>query len=404
MLCSRESKIKIFLNDFWIYMGLIPFLYPRGFSEYFGVYKNVFTGWMYLTIIAIGFIFLYQICCNPIKFNSCLCMVIVYHVYLFFVTFFLQGGIDEGLQKIFATPALCLVCIIFLQKDMQRFIECLANILIVNFSLTIFVFNPIFASDYFSVASNLMFIGHVQVAAQLGILGLFVAYILNKKEERKKGLILGGLSVLIMIISFTSASMICLLIMIIGIAAIKFFKIGRLFELDSRIYATGIIILNILFYIMLYFNGWSLGKFGINTTLNGRFTIWDTIVQLLKDHFIFGYGAFGVRIKVHWSAWAGQPEGMTYAHSQIMQLLLDGGVCLFLIFIVMLFVYISKVKTASNRALVRFCNICLLSILMVMVTESVTEYYYVFIFLSLLAFSPKISKMLEKNIEEKKEE
>lgn len=404
MLYSRESKIKIFLNDFWIYMGLIPFLYPRGFSEYFGVYKNVFTGWMYLTIIAIGFIFLYQICCNPIKFNSCLCLVIVYHVYLFFVTFFIQGGIDEGLQKIFATPALCLICIIFLQKDMQRFIECLANILIINFSLSIFIFNPVFASRFFSIASNIMFIGHVQVAAQLGVLGLFVAYILNKKGEQKKSLVLGGLSVAVMIMSFTSASMICLLILIIGMAIIKVFKIGKLFELDSRIYASGIIILNILFFVILYFNNWNLSKFGINTTLNGRFTIWDAIVQLLRDHFLFGYGAFGARIKVYWSAWAGQPEGMTYAHSQVMQLLLDGGICLLVIFMVMLFVYISKVKTSENKVLVRFSNLCLLSILMVMVTESVTEYYYIFILLSLLAFLPKISKMLEGNVEEKKEE
>lgn len=397
-----KLQTKFFSNDIIIYLALFPFLYPKGFSEYFGIYKKFFTGWMYLSIVIILVAFVYAICRifrYHIQYNNCLAWMSLYHIYMLIMTLIVQGGINEGLQKIFATPVLCLVCVIFMKKNINRFVECLANIMIFNFALTIIIFNPIIASKYFAISTNLMFIGHVQVAAQLGILGIFVSFVLKKLHPNNtiKSKMLFILSILIMITSFTSASFICLFVMVLSFILVRFFRLGKIFELDSRIYIAFIFALNVVFLFLLYKNNWNLSNIGLTTTLNGRFVIWKEIVNMLQNHLLLGYGAFGGHIKVYWHVWTGQLDGMTYAHSQLFQLLLDGGIGLFIIFLIMIFVYVDKVKKSSNVSLVRMANICLISILIVMVTESVAEYYYIFIFWSLLAFLPKIAEICDSN-------
>lgn len=398
MLNDNSLKIKMSTSDLLIYLVLVPFLYPRGFTEYSVAYKLFFTGWMYLTIVIIFFIFIYNLCQSQIKYDSCFNWMLLYHAYMLIITLILQGGITEGLQKLFAAPALCFICINLLQKRTERFIECLANILIVNFILNLTIFNSFIATSYFSIANNIMFIGHVQVASQLGILGIFTAYIMEKinPKQKNKSRILILLSILIMMMSLTSASYICMIMMLFGVIILKFIKNKKILELESKWYVILILGINGFLFWLLNVNEWNLSKYGIHTTFNGRMAIWNEITELLKSHFIFGYGVYGVRIQVYWSVWSSRPEGMTYAHSQIFQLLLDGGIILLAIFTLMLFSYISKIKKSKDKTLIWFSNICLIVTLAVMISESTTEYYYIFIFWSILAYLPKISAIVKK--------
>ena len=107
----------------------------------------------------------------------------------------------------------------------------------------------------------------------------------------------------------------------------------------------------------------------------------------------------GVLLKVFWSKWEGDGSGMNYAHNDILQVLLDGGAIQLILFILMIFSYLNNVKKCKDKKMITFSNLCLISMLIVMSFESVMNYFYIFIFLSIMAYLPEISS----NIKNKKE-
>lgn len=394
MKIDTDFKVKCNANKIYMYLLLIPFLCPRGFFEYSTIYKLVFTLWIYAAAVAVCFIFIYMVANDYRRFKSCIYWVLGYYLFFVLDTLFIQHGIDEGIQKLFIAPILCLLCGIFLEKEQRDFIDCIANILIVDFVLNLTLFSPLFWGGYFSADYNLLFIGHVQIASQLGIVGLFVGYLIYNLEPAKKNkaIALLGLSVLTMIVSKTSAAAIVLVFIFVCLLFLCFVNYKKIFTLDSRLYAAVILIFDGLFLYYLKSNNWNFSIFGKHMTLNGRTTIWKEVFEMLKFHELFGYGAYGARIQVYWSRWSDNPEGMTYAHGQIQQLLLDGGIILLCLFCLLLLSYLKEVKKikGNSKQIQCFANICLISILVIMITESVTEYYYIFIFLSLLAYLPEI--------------
>ena len=277
-------------------------------------------------------------------------------------------------------------------QNQYDFIDAIANLLIINFLLNISIFSPFIAGKYFNLGNNLLFIGHVQIASQLGILGIFVGYLIYRINpiKKNKSIFLIILSVLTMLLSKTSAAAIALLVIFACICWIYFVRYPYLFMWDSKLYVILLFAMNGLFLMYLKMRKWDFVFLGKQITLNGRTTIWNKVFELMQSHELFGYGAYGTRIKVYWNAWYGNSEGMTYAHGQIQQLLLDGGVVLLVLFVLMLLSYVAGVKKVRDKKIKCVANICLLAFLLIMITESVTEYYYIFIFLSVLGYLPEI--------------
>ena len=392
---GKGLRIKCNSNDLFLYLIFIPFLYPRGFSEYFSVYKMFFTGWMYAAMLLVMMFFGGYLCKYGVKNKKYLVWMILYHIVLLIETLVLQGGIKEGLQKLFAAPILCLGCSIFLEKNAKRFMKCIANILIVDFALNLVIFNPIFFGEFFSPTYNILFIGHVHVASQMGVLGIFVALLLENIEPsfKRRCNYLIVLAIVTMIMSLTSAAIICLVVLFIGVSVSRKVKNEKIFSLDFRIYVIFAFFFDGLFMAFLSRNNWNLSKFGLTTSFNGRFTIWRKIASLLENHWIFGYGSYGTRIQVYWSAWSKKTEGMTYAHNQIFQVLLDGGIVLLIFFIIMLFSYLSGSKRIISKKIKKIACVFLITTLVIMVTESLTEYYYIFMLWSLFAYLPNLNNI-----------
>lgn len=89
---------------------------------------------------------------------------------------------------------------------------------------------------------------------------------------------------------------------------------------------------------------------------------------------------------------------MNYAHNEMLQRLLDGGIILTVLFILLLYAYTKNIRKAHNKQMIYWASAMLLIILVIMLFESVTEYYYYFILLSLMAYLPEIELMTQKRM------
>ena len=264
------------------------------------------------------------------------------------------------------------------------------NILSIFFVLNITLFNPLIWPQYFSPMTNhIMFLGHVQVGAQLGMLGVLLAYIEYKIFDSNKKRFFSQIffSLVTMFTSYTSAAYIAMIFLIVFWLLNKT-RFYRIFTLKGQIYVWAYLVINcILFYIVYK------GRLGIEFagfSLNGRGFIWSKALESFFKSPIYGYGAHGVLIKVFWSSWIGDGQGMNYMHNQMLQVLNDGGIILLIPFIVFLFSATKRINKISDKNIRFWIASFTLIILIIMLFESTMEYFYIFYILCMLAYLPNI--------------
>lgn len=141
----------------------------------------------------------------------------------------------------------------------------------------------------------------------------------------------------------------------------------------------------IIFAVVSNFNGAT--ELFIRGLTNGRTFIWSQALALMKNHWLIGYGAYGVLIKVFFS-----PTGMNYAHNEILQRLLDGGIVLSVLFIIMISSHAKNIRKVRNENLYYWGHFAFALMLVLMLFESVTEYYYFFMLLTILSYLPRIEE------------
>ena len=383
-ILSITTKDNIFLY----YLLLFPFLMPRGFLEYSLLYKVSLTIMlMFTSFVALVLFIKYM--AHTKKHKYIMICTAIYYLYFVITTFMLQGRIGEGLQKLFIAPVLFFVCQVASRKH-DIFIICISNILILNFALNISVFNPIFWTDIFNVEKHIIFLGHVQTVSQLGVVGIFLSYILSRKGYSFKSKILLFLSVSNMLLSDTSASYLSLLIFALCFVLLK---ISRIFKIKLiRVETLLFFYLVINYFLFEISNNYMMTDIGIIVTemSSGRPFIWKEASNLLDENWLFGYGAYGALIKVFWSKYTDNPDGMNYAHNEVFQRLLDGGIILLLLFLTLLYAYINNINKIRNYQDKLFTMSALISFFVMMLFESVTEYYFYIFLISLFYNSPNI--------------
>lgn len=384
-------KLKRFLNDYIFYILLIPFLFPRGFIEYFSLYKSFYTVWLYFSVISIYIIGLFKLP-KYIKGRNCLFIlsIFLYFVVLASITFLNRGTFSSSLQKIFATPALCLLCITGFQENRKKFIFVTNNILTVMFILNITLFNPLLWHNYFApIGNHITFLGHVQVVCQLGILHIILAFLEHKcfKSNKIRFVFQILLSLITMLVSFTSASYLAIIILVLFFIIEKL-KLYNFINFNSYVYIILYLTMNLIAFCFIGFGPSNLEIFGFS--LNGRGYIWKEALKTIFKSPIIGYGSQGALIKVFWSVWVGDGLGMNYMHNQILQIFLDGGIILFIPYLILLgtsFYSINMIKDDKSRY---WLKCFMLITLMVSTFESTLEYFYMFYVFCIFAYLPFI--------------
>lgn len=374
------------LNIFW-YIEAIAFLFPSGFDIYFPEYKKIETIiLLFALVLGVLRIFYEAIISNHrMIFNAVIGLVLLYHLTLLMITLCIQGSVSEGFKKIFSVPIICLLLSYDCKSSMRNVINAFSKVLIIILLLNILFFNQWLFKSYFLVDNHIIFIGHVQIASELGILGILIAYAESKVNGDKfNGILLLALSIITMLYSKTSASYLVLSILIIA----WIFKKNTFIRGVVNKYTGLIVLFLMLIGTYLVFNDWmkeNLDTSRLVTNLtSGRTFVWLDGVRLFRQSPLIGYGAYGFKIVTFWSQWINGGVG-SYAHSTLLQLLLDGGIILASIFIIMIFVVIKKEKNSMvNNDCKYLSYVLLIAFLAVGLFESLTEYCYIFIFLFLM--------------------
>ena len=375
-------KVKINQQNLLWYFILIPFLYPRGFNEYFPVYKQMITLWLYMAIGVIIFYFLFKISRDKLNIKYSIFGISLYFGVMLIETLFLQGGVTEGLQKMFATPALFIFFFIAFKNKTREIITTISNILLFNYFFNCTVFCPPLIEQMIGESLyHINFIGHVQISSQVGVLGIAMAWLLYKYDCKKKAKILIILSYFTMFISGTIASYICCGTITVAYLLSKCRKVTIILSSVSPkiIFTVGTLLQTLIIPIILYYK----------IDFGARYFIWEDALNHLSDHCIIGFGVYGILIKTFWTEWNGG-VGMNYAHNEIMQLLLDGGIVLLCCYFVMCMGLLQRYHTKIDPKTKFWFNCFLILYMVIGIPDSITEYNYFYIFLLLINFLPEI--------------
>ena len=336
-------------------------------------------------VLSAGY-FVFRLINKKLKVSTQLIVVVLYFLFVCVETIMVSGRLDEGLQKIFATPVLCFLCMLFLEKNPEGFFDVLSNILIVVLILNTTLFHPaIFRVMVGDVGNELiMFIGHVQVAAQIATLGLFVSYVLVLNKKRKKAYMLIFASFMTMFLSETMVSNVCMFLFIVAYIFRK--KVGRVVnKINARFIFNVGCLLNILVVFMVLYKGFNFGA---------RYYVWLSFLDIIREHWMWGYGVYGVLLKPFWFEWQTDALGMNYAHNELLQHILDGGIVLLVLYIILINILLKSAIRIKHSGTRFWSNICLIAFMIIAIPDGVSEYNFYYIFILLLTFFPRYEKML----------
>lgn len=368
------------------YLIIPPFLKLSGLGYYNPAVADFFKYWLYLAMgLIIAYLFIVRF--HIVKSYSPIIPVFFYYFTYLIITIVIQGTPSEGIQKLYAAPALFLFSLVALEGDSKNYLKSITNIIIIELFLDV-LFLIIRDYRFNGDESHYLFSGHIQTASQIGIL-FITLFILNRYyvfNNHKRIMILGVISsIVIMVASGTSSSLLVLIILAalyILSNRLKLYVVTSNTNLIFIIY----IVLNFALFIASFLNGNSYSLFGL--TLHGRGFIWYAAMEKILQRPWFGYGVHGTKFVVFWSAWRGDGSGLNYTHNDIIQELLDGGITLLILYIIKIISFLKSNGSIVSDKQKQIVNFLVIAFLLVMTFDTAFLYYYVIFFLCIIYYWP----------------
>ncbi|MCM1131335.1 MAG: O-antigen ligase family protein [Roseburia sp.] len=381
------------MEKIMLYFIMISLLFPRGFAENSSAIRIIYLIWLALAVVLMVMQIFYYLILKKMKLDKFIYMVATYYIVFWGITIYNKGEIGEGVQKLFVAPIVIVFLLVYLKVKPQKVLKVIENTLIVLFLLNI-VFYPVF--KYILDSYHIYFLGHVQMYSQISVLAILVAY-LNQYYlgKNKKSCLLIFLSLITLLLSRTAVSYICIAIYLI-LKVLIALKADRIVRCKPSFYFALFVFLN-LFLLWYTFKLRNISTMNNLFSLSSRTFIWTDAIYLAKEKLLFGYGAYGVLIKTFWSSWSVSAGGFNYAHNELIQHLLDGGVVLLILFLILFFLSLAEASKIKNKYLYKFIMITVLMFIAIMLIESVTEYYIFFVYLAIFLRIPKINNKIIKD-------
>lgn len=372
--------MKISLITIYYLFVEVAFLFPRGYAEYNTVYHQLMSLLVWGAVILILLVEVPPIIKYSKKISIENSLIVTYFFLAIVITVVLQKGLSSGLQQMFAVPVFCVFLIQNMKKNSRKLLNSLATIFIINLSLNVFLTQIAFDSE-----THIIFLGHVQMISQYGLAALVVAalyYIMYRDKKIKMGYLI-FLTIFTMLTTDADSAVFVAIIILSGFVIYKF-KLYRILLFKSEIYVLGMLALNIVIIYLTAINKSIIP--GLD--FSGRQFVWQNALLNIKKQPVFGYGIDGVLLHTFWTEWSG--GGFNYAHNQIMQNLLDGGLVLTISFWGMIFTFIKQIKKVTERKYRVLFNSSVIALLFVMIFDSTTLYSYMYIILAIIYVVPSL--------------
>lgn len=237
--------------------------------------------------------------------------------------------------------------------------------------------------------------------SQVSVLAIFTVmlYDILYKEKRIKKIILIILVGITLMMTDASLSLITA-ILLIGLFVLSKTRFNKALFLNSKTYILFGIGFSIVIVSISVYNNLYIDNYISWLDFSGRSFVWKDALSKIFVKPLFGYGIDGVLLQVFWNEWSNS-SGFNYAHNQILQNFLDGGIILSIAFVNMLFSFCKNIKYISDKKCKMLCNIILIAILNIMTIESPTIYCYYIICLSIIYILGMVSNDKFVSMEEK---
>ena len=370
-------KIRVSNEHIWLYFVLLTFFYPRGISEFSLLFKKIMALALFVSMFLIIIKIIVEIQNQKFRIDDKCLAIIIYFVMMFVVTVFVRNGhINGGLQKIFSVPLLCLLTMIYLKSKPQIYIDVLSNILLVLMILNCTLLCPHIFRMIFKCDTQLIcFIGHVQTSSQIAILSILLSVPYKNKNKRKFYMLI-IFSILTMIISKTFVSLFFILFLFVT----YIFK-TQIRQCTNKIGFVNILMLMTIFNILVV-----IIVVLTRTDFGARCGIYIDAIKKISEKPIFGYGVQGVKIKPDWLIIINpESEGFNYAHNEILQLMLDGGFIMFLLYMLLMCHLLKNQHKFVDKKDKCVYVILLICFFIVGISEPYTEYNYFWVFIVILS-------------------
>lgn len=380
-----KKSHSLSVQTIFIYVVVIGFLFPRGYNEISDIYRKVCSVAMWLSVLLT---WLQWFKCSKIKnklgegkIEGSVLQIGLYFIFAIIITIIIRQNISSGLQQLLAAPSVCTFMILNIRRKPKKLLNTIVNVLC--FELTINAFIMLLQPDFYGVY-HMIFLGHIQVVSQYGVLSILTAilYWLLYHDKKKKLIYFLVITLYTMLTTDTEAAVFTAAGFLIALIIYKW-KWFRLLMFRSEVYVFFMVAMSV---IVVYFSTVNAGLISY-IDINGRNFVWQSALVKIKLHPILGYGIDGVLLSTFWS------KGFNYAHNQLVQNLLDGGLVLAFAFWTMILGFaknINKIKIVRYKVL---CNASLMALLFIMLFDSTTLYIYMYMILSII-FS--VRKLIQK--------
>lgn len=359
-----------------IYLVVIGFLFPRGFINVSPLYHKVCSAFMWLSVFLTWIQWIKHSAKRKGvldgKFESCILSIGGYFILSIIVTILCRRNISSGLQQLFAAPSVCVFMLLNLKLNPQKLLNAIANVMCVEFTV-----NAIMAASqpYINGIYHVIFLGHIQVVSQYGILAILVGVLfeLLYHDNHKRNVYLLIVTFYTMLTTDAESATFTLVGLLIAFIIYKC-KLSKFLTINSVIYVFLMITLSVLIVYCSAINQNLIPSFDIH----GRRFVWESALEKIRERPVTGYGIDGVLLSTFWTS------GFNYAHNQLVQNLLDGGIILTISFWNMIIGFakeINKIRMVKYRVL---CNASLIALLFVMLFDSTTLYIYMYMILSII--------------------
>ena len=375
-----KNHFSISLQSFFFHIIIVGFLFPRGYSEINTKYHMVCSGLMWLSVLLTWAYWLKNSELKKYilrgKIKKTVLQISSYFICAIIITAICRKNFSSGLQQLFAAPTVCVFMILGLKKSPQRILNAIINILCIEFTINILLS---IRQPYINGIYHTIFLGHIQVVSQYGILAILVGtlfWLLYRKGKRR--IIYLFIVTIYTMITTDAESALFTVIGLISALIIYKWKLSQLLMFKSEIYIFVLIILSGLIVYLSCINANIIS----NIDINGRGFIWQDALKRIAIHPIIGYGVDGVLLETFWS------KGFNYAHNQLVQNFLDGGLVLAISFWTMIIGFSNRINKIEITKYKVLCNASLIALLCVMLVDSTTLYIYMYMILSII-FSVK---------------
>lgn len=371
-----KKSFSISVKSIYIYIITIGFLFPRGYNSVSEIYHTICSGVMWLSVILTWLQWLkYSKLKSRItkrKITKYTFQISVYFILAIVITLICRKNVSSGLQQLLAAPSVCVFMLLNLKRNPKKILNIVVNILCIEFSINLLLtlVQPEFYGLYHTI-----FLGHIQVVSQYGVLSILVVTLCwLLYHERKKTLIfLGGVTIYTMVTTDAESAVFTAIGFLIAFVIYKW-KMSWILKFHSEFYVLAMVLLSA---VIVYFSTSNTSLLSY-IDINGRSFVWQSAIEKIKAHPILGYGIDGVLLATFWT------DGFNYAHNQLVQNLLDGGLVLTISFWNMINGFVRTVNKIKIEKYKVLCNATLIALLFIMLFESTTLYIYMYMILAIL--------------------